>query len=183
MMDETGGNGSPSGTPGATPIQPQPATGTPPETGATPEDGNEAISVDSYRRLQTEAKKARLELKEVREALRQRDEKDLTEAEKLAKRAQDIEAKEALLAQRERATEVKDAALAAGASKPDVIARLVDPDEDIGRAIARLKRELPELFYNRGTAGTTNGGASGTPSAGSPSDAMNAFIRGRAGRG
>jgi hypothetical protein len=154
-------------------------TGTPPETGVTPEDGSDEISVDAFRRAQAEAKKYRLELKEARDRLKARDEQDLTETERMERRGKDIEAKEAAMALRERAAEVREAAVAAGATKPEAIARLVDPDEEIGRAITRLKRELPELFLTRGGAGTANGGSHGSGHSPSPSEAMDAYIRGQ----
>jgi len=176
-MLEQGGNNSGSSTPGTTPTEPQPPAGTEPETGTTPEDGTETSSVE-LRKAQAEAKRYRLELREIREQLKARDEKDLTEAERLEKRAKELDAREALAIQRERDAEVRLAAIAAGANAPDAVARLIDPDEEIPAALRRLKRELPQLFYNRGTAGSADGGAHGGTARQSPSEVMDALIRG-----
>lgn len=177
-MAEAGGNGSAGSTPGTTPTpEPQPAMGNEPETGTTPEDGTDSTSVE-LRKAQAEAKRYRLELKEVREQLKARDEKDLSETERLEKRAKELDAREAQALQRERDAEVRLAAITAGANAPDAVARLVDPDEEIPAAIRRLKRELPQLFYNRGTLGTADAGSHGGGARQSPSEVMDALIRG-----
>jgi len=176
-MPEQGGNNSGSSTPGTTPTPPQPETGTEPETGTTPEDGTDSSSVE-LRKAQAEAKRYRLELREIREQLKARDEKDLSETERLEKRAKELDAREAQALQRERDAEVRLAAITAGANAPDAVARLVDPDEEIPAAIRRLKRELPQLFYNRGTNGSADGGSHGGGVKQSPSEVMDALIRG-----
>jgi len=175
---EAGGNGSAGSTPGTTPTpEPQPAMGTEPETGTTPEDGTDSTSVE-LRKAQAEAKRYRLELKEVREQLKAQTNKDLTEAERMEQRAKEVEAREAAAIQRERNIEVREAAVAAGSNAPEHVARLVDPDEEITSAIRRLKRELPQLFYNRGTLGSADGGSHGGGVKQSPSEVMDALIRG-----
>ena len=175
---EAGGNGSAGSTPGTTPTpEPQPAMGTEPETGTTPDDGTDSTSVE-LRKAQAEAKRYRLELKEAREQLKARDDRDLTETERLEKRAKELDAREAQALQRERDAEVKVAAVAAQSNAPDAIARLMDPDEEIPAGIRRIKREYPQLFYNRGTAGSADGGSHGGGVQQSPSEVMDALIRG-----
>lgn len=168
---------------GATPQDTSPATGSPPETGATPEDGNEPISVESYRRLQAEAKRHRLAAKDAADRLAALEGEKLTDAERAAKRLKELEDENLFLAAQARMAEVKAIAASEGARYPDAVARLVDDgDEDIGKAVRRLKREMPELFLVRGTAGTANGSASGPLPPADSGMAVDAFIRSRAGR-
>lgn len=176
-MSETGGNGSDSSTPGTTPNPTQPLAGTEPEPGTTPDDGTESSSV-RLRKAEAEAKRYRLELKEAREREKARQDKELSEAERLEVRAKELDAREQAALQRERDAEVRLSAISAGANAPEAVARLVDPDEDIPDAIRRLKRELPQLFFNQGGSGSANGGARGGNTQQSPSEVMDALIRG-----
>lgn len=132
-------------------------------------------------------KEATLAAKELAARVKELESQGLSESEKQAKRIKELEDEHRNIAWKARSAEIKSQAAALGCKKPDLIARLVDDDvddDDLPKAVAKLKKEHPELFLS--TTGSADGGAgggSGSGAGGSPGLSMNALIRGASGRG
>jgi predicted RNase H-like nuclease (RuvC/YqgF family) len=135
------------------------------------------------RKLREESAGYRKRAQEAEAKVRAVEEKDLSEREKLQRRVEELETHNRNLEGSLRSADVISQAARAGAVNPAMVAKLVDKEaEDVGQAIAAIKKECPQLF--RPPAGSANGGAAtGAGSAAPPKEGMNFLIRQAAGRG
>ncbi len=161
-------------------------TGTPPEPSQTP--AYDAAYVANLRKESGDMRKA---LREAQAKLKEIEDANLSETEKLRKEVEALRQESAAHRQARREAEVLTAAAKAGAKRPEVVAKLVPADaEDLTATLETLRKEYPEFFG--ATHGSADGGA-GTPAAtgnagggtGTPkppakmSDQIRAAVRGR----
>lgn len=173
----TGDQGSQGGQGSGTPQQ---------QASGTPSDSRSA------ERLEAELAKVRKEAAEARTKLKALEDEKLSESEKLQNRVKELEEKEKQW-ERERTesrlrSQVAEAGRKAGAIDPDVLYRLVDPDDivldDSGKPknldalIKHLRDTRPYLF---GKPGSADGGA-GRRTGATGAETMNDRIRRLAGR-
>lgn len=157
---------------GSTPAQ----AATQPSPDAQAADGQETITLEEARRLRSESKALRSRLNKFEADEKQRAEAQLSEQQKLEKRAADAEA---ALADKERAyqarllhAEIRSQAATMGFKYPDKAARLIDTadiaaDDDameskVKDALTALLKEMPELGPQTGAQSkqaSTSGGA------------------------
>jgi hypothetical protein len=159
------------------------------DKGQDPQSKPEPKTYDeSYvRKIRDEAAAARVELKELRAELKQLKEGPLSESDKLALKIKELEDDNRNLIWKQREANIIAQAAALGCKKPQLMVRLIDDDvedEDLSKALNKLKRDNPELFLNQ--IGTADGG-SGMSGAGSGAgrrveEDMNFLIRSAAGR-
>jgi hypothetical protein len=172
--DEGGGAGGGAGSP---------APGAAAEGAAGSGDGGTKPDGKTYdekyvKSIRDEAAKARTELRTAAAELKKLQDAQLSDSEKLQARVKELEENTSKAEARARLAEAKAAAAEAGAQNATAVAKLLEPDEDIDKGVARIKKEVPALFTKQ--TGSADGGAGGgTPRTG-PS--MNDFIRRSAGR-
>lgn len=149
---------------------------------------------ESEKRLQRELRQAQTALSDVQAKLKEKEQAELSEQERAQARIRELEAREQELANTVRNAhlrgEVTAAAVKAGATKPDVLHRLIDPADiewdgdkpkNVDALVSDLKRQTPELFRAEHRTGSADGGSRGKQSQGS-SSTINAMIRRAAGR-
>lgn len=152
------GDGSPTGS-APTPETPPEGTSAAGQVPA-PEKGK-TFDEEYVVKLRQENASRRAREKELEAQLKAHEDAKLSDEQKRAKELQEVRDELNHLRHKARMGEVIDAAVRAGASKPAAVAKLVDDgDDDLDAAIAKLKKELPELFRPAVT-GSADGGSKG----------------------
>jgi hypothetical protein len=142
-----------------------------------------------------ERRKFEREFKQLADWKRQREQQEMTDAERTAARLKEFEAKEQEW-ERERRdlrlqTAITAAATKAGALNPEILHRLVDggavewndetgQPKNLTAVVNELKREYPAMFRTHGGAGSADAGAGNGGNR--PEQSMNDLIRRAAGR-
>ena len=152
--------------------------------------GNQqSFSADYVKKLRAEAAAQRQRAREIADRLKKLEDEKLSETERQQRRAQELEAENALLLSRVRLSDLTEAALENGANAryASAIARLLpaelntDDETKVVAAIERLKGTYPDMFRKeRADAG--NGDAGAGRSSKPPASDMNSILRQAAGR-
>ena len=140
------------------------------------------FSEEYVKELRGESAKYRTELSKTNARLKELEDAQLSETEKLTKRAKELEEQNAALMGSVRKSSIESAATAAGAIVPAAIAGLIPADAaDITEAVNAVKKAYPALFKPAvGGSADAGGGTSG--SGGKPPAAdMNTILRKAAG--
>jgi len=194
------------GTPGAT-GDPKPGAGTintgktvegtgstPPAaagTGGAPQEGEPRVYTPEYvAELRREAAKHRVAAQETATKLKAFEDAQLTEEQKKDKRFKELEEENIVLRSEHRKSSALAEAAKLGAVVPEAIAGLIPADaENIGSAVAAIKKQFPALFKTPAPSGTADagagtGGQGGNTGAGgqAPHRSMNSFLRVASGR-
>ncbi len=173
-----GGSGDRKASAGAPPPDSPPkgnADGQAPDANGKPEENFDA---DYVKRLRAEAADNRKRAKAAEDKLKKLEEANLSELEKSQRRAQELEAENARLTHSARVAEIQAFVAGLGATHPEAVAKLADPEiADSKLAAAALKERYPDFFKPKGTAAPAPSADAGAGRGEPPKAGMNEFIR------
>jgi hypothetical protein len=143
------------------------------------------FSAEYVKQVRDEAAKERIARTKLEQRLKQIEDAQLSEQEKLTKRASELEAQNSSLLQTMRRQAVEGAARDAGATVPQSIVGMIPAEaEDVNAAVLALKKQYPQLFAKAVQGSADGGGGTNVGEGGvQPKADMNKIIRTMAGRG